>query len=161
MEIKHSIAIHRDVDDVWRVLVIDYGEVYKWARAVSSSKPNYEASSIGGAPIGGRSCHASFGPVEETITSFDPTEHKLGYRASGSAIPFFVRNLSGIWTLTPIGSATRVVLHFKANLMFRFSIVMGWMINRQFKRAIHETLGDLKYYIENGKPHPLKVSQSK
>ena len=157
MRIERDLDVSASADTVWRILADEYALVGQWARAVSSSAPNPAAAPLPGAAVGGRVCTASIGEVTETITVFDPASRTLAYDAKARSMPFFVRGLSGHWTVRPAGSASEVGLRFEADLMAPFDLLMGWAIRRQFRTAIDETLIDLKHYAETGQVHPDKA----
>ncbi len=157
MEISRKLTVDAPVAEVWRILADEYANVGTWARAVSASAPNVAARPVNGSPVGGRVCTASFGDVIETIEVFDPALHKLAYTAQSKALPFFVREMRGTWTLTDHGAATGVDLGFRAELTPPFSVLMGWMMKRQFVTAIDQTLDDLKRFAETGEVHPDKA----
>lgn len=157
MQIDKKIELNVSIEKVWNILADEYHTIGKWARAVESSAENTEAASVNGSPVGGRVCKANIGDVTETITAFDPSTYHLSYTAKSKSMPFFVRGLKGDWLLKDNGSGTSVNLGFKADLMFPFSVLMGWILKRQFDKAITETLDDLKLYSETGKLHPDKL----
>ena len=157
MRIERDLRIEAAPGEVWRILADEYAEVGRWARAVRSSAPNPHAAPLPGAAVGGRVCTASIGAVTETITVHDAAARILAYEAQAKAMPFFVRRLTGHWTVRPAGSGSEVGLRFEADLMAPFGTLMGWAIRRQFKGAIDETLDDLKLYAETGRVHPDKA----
>ncbi|MEM7730663.1 MAG: SRPBCC family protein, partial [Pseudomonadota bacterium] len=157
MRIERELTIEAAPEEVWRILADDYEKVGEWARAVTSSAPNADAAPLPGATVGGRVCSASIGEVTETIRVFDAEQKVLAYDAQSKAMPFFVRNLSGNWTIVPSGGVSKVGLQFEADLMAPFSALMGWVMKRQFRTAIDDTLEDLKLYAETGEVHPDKA----
>ena len=157
MRIERDLDLRAAPAEVWRILADEYAEVGRWARAVQASAPNPDAVPLPGAAVGGRVCTASIGAVTETITTFDADRRILAYDARAKAMPFFVRKLSGQWTVAPSGGGSEVGLRFEADLMAPFGALMGWAIRRQFRTAIDETLEDLKLYAETGRVHPDKA----
>lgn len=158
MQIARTLHVAAAPDKVWHILAEDYANVGQWARAVQVSTPNTAVAPLPGATVGGRICTASIGEVTETICTYDAENHVLAYDAKAKAMPFFVRNLSGRWTLAPEGEGTSVDLSFVADLMPPFGTLMGWAMRRQFTSAIDETLEDLKHFAETGKIHPDKAA---
>ncbi|MFQ6552665.1 SRPBCC family protein [Aestuariibius insulae] len=157
MRIERDLDVKAAPDDVWRILADEYADVGRWARAVQTSEPNAAVAPLPAAAVGGRVCTASIGAVTETIRIYDTENRVLAYDAQAKAMPFFVRKLTGHWTVRPAGSGSEVGLQFEADLMAPFGALMGWVIRRQFKSAIDETLEDLKLYAETGKVHPDKA----
>lgn len=160
MQIDRSIQVNAPLVDLWRILAIDYDKVAHWARAVTRSDPLNAPSQAPDAEISGRACKTAFGIVEETMTAFDPIEHELVYVATGRAISFFVKQLSGRWKLDAKYGGTAVTLTFNADLRPIFAPLMGWMIRRQFDRAITDTLQYLKHFAETGDVHLKRHAQA-
>ena len=48
-------------------------------------------------------------------------------------------------------------MQLDADLVAPFNFLVGWMMKKQFNAVVSVTLGDLKFYLENGKRHPRKV----
>ncbi len=157
MQIARTLHVKAPLEKVWSILADDYATIGDWARAVEQSAANPDAAPLPGAAVGGRVCTANIGEVTETITTFDPKFHVLAYQAKAKAMPFFVRGLTGRWTLETAQGGTRVDLGFKADLMPPFGTLMGWAMKRQFATAIDETLEDLKLWAETGQVHPDKA----
>ncbi|MEL6409937.1 MAG: SRPBCC family protein [Pseudomonadota bacterium] len=157
MQIARTLQIKAPLEKVWSILADDYATIGEWARAVERSAANPDAAPPPGAAVGGRVCTANIGDVTETITTFDPKHHVLAYSAQAKAMPFFVRGLTGRWTLNAVKGGTRVDLGFKADLMPPFGTLMGWAMKRQFVAAIDDTLEDLKLWAETGEVHPDKA----
>lgn len=156
MQINRTLHIEAPLDKVWSILADDYATIGEWARAVQSSAANPDAAPPPGAAVGGRVCTANIGQVTETITTFDTKHHVLGYEAKAKSMPFFVRGLTGRWTLEHASGGTRVDLGFEAHLMPPFGTLMSWAMKRQFSTAIDQTLEDLKLWAEAGQLHPDK-----
>ena len=75
-------------------------------------------------------------------------------------MPFFVKSLRGHWQLKPLlEQQTEVNMTFKASLLFPFSILMSWLMRRQFAKAINSTLEELAYYAETDNVHFRKKDQ--
>ena len=160
MNIDRNVHVAAPVDRIWSILADDYASIGTWARAVSRSAPNPDASPPNGAPVGGRVCTADIGEGTETITVFDPLDHHLAYRARAKRMPFFVRGLEGEWRLSSAEGGTRVQLGFVADLMFPFSLIAAAPMRKQFRVVIDRTLEDLALYAETGQVHPDKKTSA-
>lgn len=157
MKIVRTVTINKPIDQVWQAIGADYKDAGLWSSAIYASAAT-DGRPIEGAPVAGRVCETTLGPFTESIVEFDPSQHKLGYVASGDKMPGFVKQLKGSWRLSEINAdSTVVVMQFDANIAPPFEFLMGWMMKRQFDKAITVSLEDLKFYVENGKRHPRKV----
>ncbi len=81
----------------------------------------------------------------------------VSYSATGEKMPGFMKGLRNTWHLTPSGNGTKASMTLKADIAFPMNILMGWMMKMQFKKALTETIDDLKVYAETGRPSPRKV----
>lgn len=157
MRIQKSVRIGAPADRVWRILGDEYADVGAWASAVYASAPRAGAPRAPGAPVLGRVCQTSLGPFVEAIESYDPERRHLAYSATGDKMPSFMKRLVNRWEIEPDGGASTVArMELTADIAFPFSVLMGWMIRRQFDRAVATTVEELKHFAETGAPHPRK-----
>ena len=73
-------------------------------------------------------------------------------------MPFFVRQISNAWTVTPISNhQARVDMCAEISLLPGFNVVMGPVMRLQMGRILSNAVEELKYFAENGVPHPRKL----
>ena len=158
MKIQRKITIDASIDKLWDILGTNYADAGIWNSAVFISAQTAAQPKIESAPVSGRVCQTSLGPFTETINQFDETAHRIGYTATGDAMPGFVKGLHGYWSLNRVSAnRTEVNMMLTVDIAFPFNVLMGWMMKLQFNGAIKSSLGDLKHYAETGKPHPRKI----
>lgn len=69
-----------------------------------------------------------------------------------------MNGLNNSWQLTALTlDVTEVRIELNADIAFPFSVLVGWMMKRKFSKALNDSMEDLKYYLENNKPHPRKI----
>lgn len=162
MKITRTLMIDKPVEDVWDILANRYAEAGSWASAVYVSRPREGTPKVAEAPVLGRICETSLGPIVESIETFNAASRTLAYSATAENMPSFLTGLLNTWKLTAAGpNSTRVDMVLTANIAFPFNILMGWMMRLQFKGAIDSSLTELKYFAETGRPHPKKVKSAK
>ncbi len=159
-EINNELIIAASANDVWHVVAHRFDEIGVWATAIPESSINTEAPPPEGAEIGGRVCTttlAGIPDVYETFTYYDEAGMKFGYEAT-AGLPFFVKSAENNWHVQSVGPnksvvKTWAVVTFKKFPGLFFAPFFKWQISRIGGR----TMAELKYYIEQGKPHPRKV----
>ncbi|MFQ6552684.1 SRPBCC family protein [Aestuariibius insulae] len=152
-----SRQIDAPLDKVWDIVGPNYTSAGDWASSVYVSGVRSGTPKVTGAPAAGRVCETSLGPFTETIEAYDDARHMVSYSATGEKMPGFMKGLRNTWHLTPSGNGTKASMTLKANIAFPMNILMGWMMKMQFKKALTETIDDLKVYAETGRPSPRKV----
>lgn len=158
IEVNKQITINAPVADVWRVLAHEFDRVGEWATSIAQSKPNPEAKPIAGSEVGGRICVVpGFGEMKESFAYYDEDNLTFSYEAV-QGMPFFVKTAGNTWSLTDKGNQTIVDMHLIAEVNMFPGKVMAPMLRSQFNRQAGEIIEELKYYIENGQPHPRKLA---
>ena len=161
MFVKTQIEVNAPIDAVWAVVAHDFFGADKWAASLDLSQARTD---VGPGPSGsglvsnGRACATTLGDVSETITHYDEAAKTLSYSAVAPSMPFFVKGLKNTWTLTPKGKGkTTVGTNIEVALMRIIGDMMSPMMKMQMGKLMRETMEELKFYIEEGKPHPRKV----
>jgi len=157
MQLSISRQIDASLDKVWDIVGPNYTSAGDWASSVYISGARSGTPKVAGAPAAGRVCETSLGPFTETIEAYDSHSHMVSYSATGAKMPGFMKGLRNTWQLTPNGNGTKASMTLNADIAFPMNILMGWMMKMQFKRALSETIDDLKVYAETGRPSPRKV----
>ena len=157
MKILRTVTINMPADEVWQAIGTNYKDAGLWSSAIYASAPT-QGQPVDGAPVSGRVCETTLGPFKESIVEYDTDRRTLAYLATGEKMPGFVKQLKGSWRLSEKdGNTTVVVMQLNADIAAPFNMLMGWIMRKQFNKAISVTLEDLKFYLENGKRHPRKV----
>ena len=73
-------------------------------------------------------------------------------------MPFFVKNLVNNWQVTEQGNRQAAVnMKLNIDLMPVIGTLMAPMMKVQMGKLLGEAVEELKFFVENGKPHPRKV----
>ncbi|GAB5521446.1 MAG: hypothetical protein RhofKO_36970 [Rhodothermales bacterium] len=160
MIIEKTIQVNAPADQVWAVLAHDFHNAYKWASSVDHSAARVAGPPPGDAPFetAGRACQTSLGPIKETLEYYDEQARRFGYSAKGDKMPFFVKHLQNNWAVQANGpNRSTVRMALEARLLPVFAQLMGPIMRKQFDTVLTEATEELKFYIEQGRPHPRKV----
>ena len=72
-----------------------------------------------------------------------------------------MKNLVNNWQVTEQGSRRAVVdMKLNVELMPVVGTIMSPMMKLQMGKLLGEAVEELKFFVENGKPHPRKVKAS-
>ena len=157
MQIERQITIEATPDKVWEVLGPRFDQVDAWASSVDRSTARAGHSQIPGAPMVGRTCETEIGPVKEAITEYDEVRRIVAYSAHAEKMPFFVKDMRNRWALASgQGGRTHVDMRMTAKLSFPFNLFMTPMMKLQMGKLLTNAIEELKFFVENGEPHPRK-----
>ena len=159
MQIQKEITVNAPIDKVWEAVGPDFAECAKWGSVLETSKAT-QGNVPDGAPCSGRICQTNngMGGFTETLTHYNEDKMQLAYTAQGDKMPGFVKNLRNAWKLVPVdANQTKIMANLTADIVFPFSLLMGPMMKMQMGKMLDMGLEDLKFYVENGKPHPRKI----
>ena len=152
MKIIKKISIGKPVEDVWEVLGNQFGEIDKWASLIKKSEVSDQKLSPGVV----RSTETTGGPTKQELTAFIPEKHIISYKAI-SGTPFFFKAVRAEWSLSKNQNNTHLTLDFEV----KFKGIGGMLspiVKKKLGKVGDELLEEFKYYVENGKPHPRKIS---
>lgn len=157
MKIKKQFTIETSADTVWLILGPKYAQIGQWASGVYTSRER-TGTILQGAPCSGRVCETAMGRLKETITRYDEQRKVVAYTAQGDKMPFFVRGLSNMWTVTPLNNnRTQVDMCFEATFLPVFNLLMGPIMRMQMGGFANHLTEEFQYFAENGTPHPRKL----
>ncbi len=148
MQVHRQIEIKASADKVWKIVGTDFNNISEWSSSVSESHAASDTS-----PHGGRVCQIKGGgELVETLRLFDDDQRELAFTLKSKSIPFFVQNLESKWSIEPKGDDESIV-HINADiqLMPMFRQLISGRVGKIFMKQADELLGDLQYFVENGK----------
>ncbi len=153
MKIIKELSIDKAVEAVWEVLGNQFGEIDKWASLIRSSELSKKALTPGTV----RSTETTGGPTKQELTDFNPEQHLISYKAIAGA-PFFAKGINATWSLSKKqDNSTKLILDFE--ITFKgIGGILSPIVRKKLGKVGDVLLEELKYYIENGQPHPRKIS---
>ena len=156
MRIIKELSIAKPVEDVWEVLGNQFGEIDNWASIISHSEVSGKAK-LSGVNYSIRSTKTTQGDTQQELTGFDPKTHEISYK-SISGTPAIIKQVSAHWSLKEAeANSTKLILNFTAE-MKGLGFILAPIAKIKLGKVGDVLLDDFKYYLENGKPHPRKVS---
>ena len=159
-ELTGEVHINAPADAVWAILGANYSRIGDWASVIQKSTPMPNLSIPPGADAGGRSCTPALpfvSKVTEELTSFDEANKTFSYEAT-SGLPGFIHKAQNMWSVRADGPessivSTRGLLDMHRIIGPLLFPIFKWQLNRAGARLVEE----LKYFAENGRPHPRKT----
>ena len=159
MKMIKKLSIDKPIEEVWEVLGSQFGEIDKWSSLISHSEVSGEAK-IPGLNYSIRSTKTTGGDTKQELTGFDPTKYMIAYKAL-TGFPGFIKAIDAEWNLTKINEqSTNLVLDFNVNFK-GLGVILTPIVKSKFGKTGDILLDDMKYYIENGKPHARKAAALK
>jgi hypothetical protein len=159
MVINKVLLINRPANEVWEVLGPQFGEIDKWSSLIHKSEVSGEAK-LTGVSYSVRNTETTQGPTKQELTSFDPNNYTLSYKAI-AGIPFFIKNIHAKWSLKEINSKeTKLILDMNIETAGLIGMVLTPVVKLKLSKLANELLDDFKYYVENGKPHSRKLQST-
>lgn len=164
MNIKVEIekVISAPAEEVWRIVAHKFDAIGSWATAVPESRPLPPGTN--GDAAAGRVCETQvpgFNAITETITYYDENGKRFGYEAAAGN-PWFVQRAENNWHVIPT-EAGKSLIKIRGRIVLNpvIGIFMRPFLNRQLRKISAQTIDELKFFIENGRPHPRKQKQLK
>lgn len=156
IHVKKELVIDKDINAVWEVMGVQYTEVHLWST-------NFKDSKAGGKPkLSGldylhRITQTDRGETIQELDNFDSENYSLTYHIS-EGTPAIANSAVGIWSLTPIESnKTKVILEFQMETNGFKGLMLSSIIKLKLGKSAMGIAEELKFYVENGEPHPRKV----
>lgn len=155
--ITREIKINQSVDNVWDVLGNQFGEISNWSSLISESKV-YGDPKIEGLTYSQRETNTTQGITVQEMTSFNLGEYSLSYKAI-SGTPFFIKSTNAKWVLSKLDEeCTQLNMSLDIQTKGIIGFILGPIVNIKLGKLADELVDDLKYFLENGNPHPRKVA---
>ena len=137
-----------------------FDKIGDWATAIAQSNAASDNPTPEGATCSGRVCQApGYGEVHEKFTYFDENGMRYGYLAT-QGLPSFIQHAENNWSVTAISDAqSKIEFRGEVDLKTFPGIFVAPIFQWQMSRIGNQVAEELKYYIENGEPHPRKQKQ--
>lgn len=165
MKFTKTVEIAKPIDDVWRIFAVEFDIAYKWMASVPHSYAKTKGDLVGNAPMHGRICELSSSHtnnlVDEIITEFDENRHVFGIDVSPlnmpAIFPFRVNKVRVELTALPNGhTRMRWDLHPQLSVS---GYLLYPLVRAGLSKGFDNIIAELKYFVENGEPHPRKQAK--
>ena len=152
IQVSQEMIIDKPVEEVWKVMGNQFAQVHLWSSNFKDSKPGGMAK-FPGLDHSERITITERGETIQALDAFDSVAHSLSYHISKGA-PSIAKDASAIWSLESTApDQTKVLLEFNMETK-GLGFLMTPMIKKGMGQSAKEIAEDLKYYLENGQPHP-------
>jgi hypothetical protein len=156
IHVKKEFVINENINAVWEVMGTQYTKVHLWST-------NFKNSKAGGNPkLPGinylhRITQTDRGETIQELDEFDNNNFTLTYHISKGA-PEIAKTAVGIWSLVQVESnKTKVILEFELETNGFKGLMLSPIIKLKLGKSAMEIAEELKFYLENGEPHPRKI----
>ena len=152
MEIKVQVTINKPISEVWEVMGNQFGHAHLWSSNFNTSKPGGEAK-FEGIDYSLRDTTTPNGNTIQELTEFDPKRYSLSYEITAGK-PEIAKFVSSHWYLTATDNGTVVRMDTIMEPKMDLPEEMAKKIQMGLTASFNQLANELKYYVENGKPHP-------
>ncbi len=155
--LTHTRIFDVSAEAVWAEVAENYANAHEWASTIQS----IEFEDAGDGAIGDvRSCFIPGlgGSTREVITRYDEDTFTYAYTIEEGMPPFVVSN-EAVWSVTPIdetSSEVNVTINFATAPDVPPPFIAFARSNFSFFAGLG--IEDLKYFLENGEPHPREIA---
>lgn len=160
IHVERTMAIDKSPDEVWAVMGLQFAQVHLWSTNFVDSRPG-GPEKFHGLDHSQRVTVTDRGETIQVLDAFDSENYRLAYHIT-EGMPGIAKAASGVWSLKPIGNnKTMVSIAFDMEVKNLVGYFLSSVIKLKIGKSAEEIAEELKYYMENGKPHARKLEQSK
>lgn len=152
MEIKVKVNIEKTIDEVWEVMGNQFGYAHIWSSNFKTSKPGGAQKFIG-LDYSLRDTTTDRGNTIQELTAFNPDMYSLTYKITKGA-PEIAKLAKSNWYLKAGNSGTEVFMDTIMEPKMPLNPEMESKIQMGLTASFNQLAEELKYYLEQGEPHP-------
>jgi hypothetical protein len=159
--------VNADADKVWGIFAHGFNDAYKWMASVKHSFAKNNGESFEGSQSDGRVCELSSDgkgiKASEQFLAYSEENKTATVRIDFLNTPFFfpVKFNTLDFSLKNIdGGTSKMTWKFRSDIKF-FGYLLWPLLRIGFGKFIGDIMEELKFYVENGTPHPRKIKAMK
>lgn len=163
MKTTKIITIETTADKVWTVFAHDFDNAYKWMASIPKSLGKDNGKRYEGSSSAGRVCELDSNPngmkASESFLAYDDEKKTCTVLIQFFNTPFgfpLVQNVAE-FSLSEHGNNKSVVTFSITSTLKPFAFIIYPIIKLGFGFFIQQIVEELKFYVENGTPHPRKI----
>ena len=163
MKITKTATIEESIDKVWNVFAHDFDNAYKWMASVPKSYGKALGEKFEGAQTAGRVCELDGNPdgikASETILAYDEENKTCTVEILLVNAPFLVPIKGNIlnFSAKEEGPDRTSILWEITPIIKPAAKIISPLIKIGVGKFMAQIIEELKYFVENGTPHPRKV----
>jgi hypothetical protein len=162
MKVTLNKTIDASADKVWKILAHDFDDAHVWMASIPNSYGKNLGKKFEGTQSTGRVCELDSKPngikAYETIEAYNEEDKTIKIRVNFKNAPLvfpFKFNLATFEVYSLDENRCRVLFKGKMTLTL-MGYIMYPLLRLGFPKILKQVLDELKYFAENGKPHPKK-----
>lgn len=158
-----TTTVNASSDKVWEVFAHGFNDAYKWMASVPYSYAQSNGELFDGAQSDGRECELTSRPdgikASEQFLAYNEENKtatvKIDFVDTPSFFPVRFNTLD--FSLEEIGDdQSEMTWKFRSKIK-PLSFFMWPILRKGFKTFVGQIMEELKFYVENGTPHPRKI----
>lgn len=155
MQKYYEVELDISAAKAWQKLGVEFADIGKWTSLLSSSYMRGDIA-LGATRV----CMVGNQETTEIIIKFEPKNMAFAYKAT-SGVPRWMTAAENHWKIKPKSEGKCVVIS-EPVIKVKWWVLpilplMSFMLDKMVKKAFVE----FKYWAENGKPHPDKITNDK
>jgi len=163
MKTTKKIIINASSDAIWQVFAHDFDNAHIWMASVPNSFGANNGKQYEGATSKGRICELDTKPngvrVKESFLAYDEKTKFCSVLVEFQNTPFgfpLVQNIAD-FELEEKSSDECIVTFSVTSTLKPFAYLIYPIIKLGFPFFVQQIVEELKFYVEEGKPHPRKI----
>jgi hypothetical protein len=163
MKTSRKMNINATSEDVWKIFATDFESAHKWMAGVPNSFGKELGKRHEGANSAGRVCELDGNPnglkAYETILSVDEDLKSMLVRITFKNAPFVIPIIANNadFNVTDTTDTTSQVVFTVTSELKPWAYLIFPIIKLGFGIFVRQIVEELKFYVENGTPHPRKL----
>jgi hypothetical protein len=159
--------VNADAEKVWEIFAHGFNDAYKWMASVNHSFAKNNGESFEGCQSNGRVCELSSDgkgiKASEQFLAYSEENKtatvRIDFLNAPSIFPVKFNTLD--FSLKNIGGGTsEMTWKFRSDIKF-LGYLLWPLLRIGFGVFIEQIIEELKFYVENGTPHPRKIKAMK
>ena len=163
MKSTKTITIDTAGDKIWNVFAHDFDNAYKWMASVPKSVGKDNGKKFEGSSSAGRVCDLDGNPkgvkATESFLAYDEEKKTCKVLIEFLNTPFgfpLVQNVAE-FSINEQSGTQSVVTFSVTSTLKPLAFIIYPIIKYGFAFFVKQIVEELKFYVENGTPHPRKV----
>jgi hypothetical protein len=163
IQFTKKTIVNADSDKVWGIFAHGFNDAYKWMASVNHSFAKNNGESFKGCQSEGRVCELSSDgkgiKASEQFLAYNEEDKTATIRIDFLNAPAFfpVKFNTLDFSLRHIdGGKSEMTWKFRSDIK-PLGYIIWPLLRIGFGKFVGDIMGELQFYVENGKPHPRKI----
>lgn len=159
-----KITVDASTDKVWEIFAHGFNDAYKWMASVPHSFAQSNGEAFNGAQSDGRVCELTYKKsglkASEQFLAYNEAKQTATVRIDFVDTPrvFPVKFNTLDFSLRPLADGkSEMTWKFRSDIKW-YGYLIWPIIRLGFGSFVWQIMEELKFYVENGTPHPRKIT---